>query len=104
MAIYNYVCSIHGAFERRAGYDDSYWPCACGLSSPRQTVYPLTYNIEGRSMPRRDDLASTQEEMGKELKKRGWSADRAIQELRDSKFEKEDGGSYIDTRKMSKTA
>ena len=104
MAIYTYVCPVHGGFEQRAGYDDERWLCTCGLPSPRQAVYLPTFKIEGKSMPRRDDLASTQEEMGKELKRRNWSADRAIQELRDNRVERDDGGLAIDTRKMTKTA
>ena len=45
-----------------------------------------------------------QEEMGKELKKRGWSADRAITELRANKFEDETGQLRIDTTKMTQVA
>ena len=40
--------------------------------------------------------------MGKELKKRDYSYDRAIQEMRDNKFEDETGATRIDTRKMTK--
>ena len=104
MAIYTYVCPVHGGFEQRAGYDDGSWSCACGLSSSRQEVYPLTFKMEGKALPRRDDTASTQEEMRKELKKRNWSADRAIEELRDNRFEDGNGRLAIDTRKMARTA
>lgn len=104
MPIYEYNCPEHGAFERRAGYEDSQQPCGCGLLSSRRAVYPLSFKIEGKSMPRRDDVVSTQEEMHKELRKRGWSADRAIEELRANKFEDETGSLRIDTRKMTQAA
>ena len=60
--------------------------------------------MEGQSMPRRDDIESTQEEYGKEIRKRGWSADRAIEGLRANKFEDETGQLRVDTRKMPQTA
>jgi hypothetical protein len=60
--------------------------------------------MEGQSMPRRDDEWSTQDEMAKELKKKDWSYDRAIEGLRANKFEDETGQIRIDTRKMPQTA
>ena len=45
-----------------------------------------------------------QELYGKEVKKRGWSADRAIAELRANKFEDKTGALRIDTRKMTQVA
>ena len=55
-------------------------------------------------MPRRDDLHSTQDEYQKEIKKRGWSAERSIQELRANRFCDKDGQMRVNTNNMTKEA
>jgi hypothetical protein len=55
-------------------------------------------------MPPRGDVGSIQEEYGKEVKKRGWSAERSVEELRANKFEDPTGQLRIDTTKMTQTA
>ena len=104
MPFYTYHCPDHGAFDKRAGYNDAYTLCICGEPSVRQAVYGLSFVMEGRSMPRRDDVYSTQEEYHKEIKKRGWSADRAVTELRTSKFVDNEGQLRINTATMTQEA
>jgi len=91
-------------FEQRASYDDHTVSCQCGQVAQRSAVYYTAFKIEGQSMPQRDDHESIDAEMKKELNKRNWSADRAIDEMRKAKFEDETGALRIDTRKMSSVA
>lgn len=104
MPFYNYVCPDHGEFEQRAGYGDDAVPCACGQPSPRRAVYPLSFVMEGRSLPRRDDVETVQDEYRKEVAKRGWTAERAVGELRATKFTDAEGQLRVDTRKMTQVA
>jgi hypothetical protein len=75
-------------------------PCVCGQDSPRQSVYTPNVIMAGRSLPRRDDTETVQDECRKELAKKNWTGERAIEELRTKKFTDETGQLRIDTRKM----
>ena len=106
MPTYDYRCATDGLINGlRRGYDDATIDCPlCEGTATRVPVNSIRFTMEGQSMPRRDDIESTQEEYAKEVRKRGWSADRAIDGLRANKFEDETGQLRIDTRKMPQTA
>ena len=70
----------------------------------RLSVYKTNNIIAGQSMPRRDDIESVQEEYHKEVKKRGWTTERAVEELRANRFTDPEGQVRIDTSKMTQTA
>ena len=114
MPVYAYTCSC-GRFEAIRGYDDYTTACPnCGETAERVPVYreqSVIFKGAGFTKsvlpppPQTDDQKwDVQDEMGKELKKRGWSADRAIEELRANKFEDETGALRIDTTKMTQVA
>ena len=104
MPIYDFTCPTHGTFTRRASYEDKEWTHLCGKTGPRAEVYLPTFIMEGRSIPRRDDVESVQDEMKKELLKRNYPGTRAIQEVRDNlkEYHDEPGGKYLDTAGMTK--
>lgn len=105
MPIYDYRCKkCHTTFTRGARYDDVLALCECGEMAQRSPIYMTNNIIAGQSLPRRDDAGSIQEEYGKEVKKRGWSKDRAIEELRANRFTDAEGQMRIDTSKMTQTA
>ena len=110
MATYDYNCPQCGFISSlRRGYDDYSISCpTCGGTAERVPVYySQGLVIRGgpnAPMPRQDDVESTQDEYRKEVRKRGWSADRAIQELRANKITDANDQLRIDTRKMTKTA
>lgn len=81
MPLYDFECNKCGVYEMRAHYEDDIVPCECGSTASRLSVYKINHKIEGQSLPRRDDHDGTREEMGKELKKRGYSFQRAIDEI-----------------------
>ena len=116
MPIYDYNCSGCGRLaDLVRGYDDYTTACpSCGEPAERVPVYHeqgVIFKGAGFTKsvipprPQTDEQRwDVQEEMGKELKKRGWSADRAITELRANKFEDETGQLRIDTTKMTQVA
>ena len=114
MPLYEYICSC-GRFEAVRGYDDYTIACHhCGGTADRVPVYReqnvifkgagFTKSVIPPNPTTDEQKADVQEEMGKELKKRDWSYDRAIQEIRDNKVVDETGAVRLDTRKMTQEA
>ena len=110
MPNYDYRCATCGVINSLTrGYED--YSIDCPLCDGMATRIPV-YRSQGiivrggpnATMPPRNDAQAIQEEYGKEVKKRGWSADRAVEELRSSKFEDSTGQLSIDTTKMTKEA
>jgi hypothetical protein len=75
MPYYNYNCGICGMFEQRAGYDDKFVACSCGLDAERAPFsgVPGIIGFVG-------DGAET-----------GWDGDRAIGFLRSKVREDKEG-------------
>ena len=112
MPRYDYTCTC-GCFEAMRGYDDYTITCPdCGGLAERVSVYPQQGVIvrDGPNAPlppcpqTDPERQEVQELYGKEVEKRGWSADRAMTELRANKFEDETGALRIDTTKMTQEA
>ena len=104
MPIYDFKCSNCGVYELRASYETDIIPCNCGRTATRLSIYSVNHKIEGQSMPRPDDHAGTQEEMGKVLKKKGWGMDRSLEEMRKHRTYDQEGRMFIDTPNLPKEA
>ena len=114
--IYDYTCPSCGRVGGLLrGYEDYTISCPqCGGTAERIPVYReqsvifkgggFTKSVIPPRPTTDEQKWEVQEEMGKELKKRDWSYDRTIQEMRDNKFEDETGAMRIDTTKMTKEA
>lgn len=112
--VYDYDCPGCGRLSDIVrGYDDYTTACpSCGKRAERVPVYQSQGlvvhdgpNAPLPAHPQTDpERQVVQELYGKEVKKRGWSADRAIGELRANKFEDETGALRIDTTKMTQVA
>lgn len=108
MPIYEYDCSC-GRFEAVRSYDDSTIACPrCGGTAKRVPVYRsqglIVRDGPNAPMPPRSDTQTVQEETRKALAKRNWTAERAVEELRATRFTDEQGQLRIDTRKMTQQA
>lgn len=114
MPIYDYHCLGCGRLSDLVrGYDDYTIACpSCSGTAERVPVYisqgVVVHGGPNALLPPRPqttaDHMEVQELYGKEVKKRGWDADRAIRELRANKFEDDKGALHIDTTKMTKVA
>ena len=102
MPFYNYRCPECGSFERRAGYNDGVVLCACGREAGREAVYHTNHIIEGRALP--SDPTEVQNEFFKEVRKRGWSEDRAVTEMRANMIEDNQGRKFLNTKAMTQEA
>ena len=115
MPIYDYTCACGSLFGLIRSYDDDTIPCPnCGNTADRVPVYRdqnvifkgagFTKSVLPPNPTTDEQKWEVQDEMGKEIKKRDWSYDRAIQEIRDNKVVDETGATRIDTRKMTQEA
>src|SRR3990167_6572869 len=101
MPFYDFKCPVCGTFEQRASFDTEVVPCECGRGSSRQSVYKINHKIAGRSLPSQDDGWSVQDELGKDMRKKGWNYDRAMTELRKNRTYDKEGNMSIDTTKIA---
>jgi len=99
--LYRFTCAYCGGFEARAGYDDSSISCVCGKPAKRESVYAINSVIVGQSLPRSDDAISTQQEWFKEVRKAGWSGERAIELMRHNVVEDSQGRKSVDIKAMN---
>lgn len=103
MPLYEFTCQAGHRFERRAGYGTDVASCVCGEPAHRAAFYRQQgIVVEGRSIPPPSDSAAVQEEWFKEVKKAGWTGERAKEELRASIFEDNQGRRYFDTSKLAR--
>ncbi len=94
-------------FEARGGVADAALPCPeCGRQAQRQAVYReqgvIFYGGGFTKATLPPPGADAQAEMGKELRKAGWSVDRAVEEMRANRAEDKEGRTYINTAAMTK--
>ena len=104
MAVYDFTCQAGHEFTRRAGYTDEVALCVCGEPAHRAPFYRTDFVISGRSLPPEPDVKAVQQEWFGELKKKGWTGERAVEGLRKSVIEVKEGRRFIDTGKMPKEA
>ena len=113
MPIYDYNCTCGYLSGLLRGYEDYTIACPkCGKTAERIPVYReqsvifkgagFTKSVLPPRPTTEEQHADVQEEMGKELKKKDWSYDRAIQEIRDNQFVDKTGAKRLDTTKMTK--
>lgn len=110
MPLYEYRCSACGAFDLLAGRDDYAIACPrCGDTADRNPVPSSTGGIiirggPNQPMPPRGDRAAINEEMHKEVRKRGWTTERTVEEMRKNMSIDERGKRSIDMTKMTQEA
>lgn len=109
MPRYDFACPACGTFEAVAGHDDGVLECACGRQARRQAVYSQSVIFRGGGftksvIPPSSEGAYVEQEMSRELTKRGWDEDRAISELRANVIENADGSRSVNTKAMTKEA
>ena len=115
MPVYDYTCSCGRICGLVRNYDDYTIACpSCGKTAERIPVYReqnvifqgpgFTKSVLPPNPVTDEQKWEVQDEMSKELKRRDWSYDRAIQEIRDNKIVDETGAIRLDTNKMTKEA
>lgn len=104
MPVYDFTCQDGHQFTRRAGYSVEVALCDCGEPARRAAFYRPNFVVAGRSLPLATDTKSVQEEWFKEVKKAGWTGERAVEGLRKSVVEDKEGRRFIDTSKMPKVS
>jgi hypothetical protein len=102
MPVYDFTCQAGHEFTKRAGYTDEVAPCACGEPARRAAFYRPNFIVAGQTLPDEPDVKSIQQEWFGEVKKRGWTGERAVEGLRKSVVEDKEGRRFIDTSKMPK--
>ena len=109
MPRYDYCCRECGMFEAVAGYDDRTIACPrCQQTADRNPVpSSVGITIKGgpnQPMPPKGDTAAINGEMHKELKKKGWSVDRTVEEMRKNRTTDSRGRLAINTAALPKEA
>ena len=102
MPVYDFTCQAGHRFTKRAGYDTDVASCVCGEPARRAAFYRPNFVVAGRSLPPEPDVKAVQEEWFKEVRKAGWTGERAVEGLRASVVEDREGRKFIDTSKMPK--
>ena len=74
-------------------------PCQTTLNNSNPNFF-----VAGRSLPPEPDVKAVQQEWFGELKKKGWTGERAVEGLRKSVVEDKEGRKFIDTGKMPREA
>ena len=111
MPIYDFSCSRCRSYynDQYASYEDYSIPCpSCDGTAKRIPVYRnqgiIVHGGPNAPMPPRGDTQAVQEEYAKEVRKRGWTAERSVEELRKTKFTDATGQLRVDTKKLPQTA
>ncbi len=102
--IYDFDCQAGHQFTKRTGYAEEVTRCDCGEPARRAAFYHPNFFVAGRSLPPEPDVKAVQQEWFGELKKKGWSGERAVEGLRKSVVEDKEGRKFNDTGKMPKEA
>jgi len=102
MPTYDYKCKECGTYELRAGLEDSVVVCkTCKGTAERVQVYRQNF-VMSPALP--TTQVEAQGMLDKEMRKIGWTGDRAVEELRGAFQYDEEGRGELDVGKMSKTA
>lgn len=102
MPQYEFICQSCGdCFDLRAGYEDQFWPCACGGIAKRKSIYRQSFITAGATLP--TDPVAVQQEFFKEVRKAGWDGDRSIAALRHNIEEDKQGRKFLNTKKLPKS-
>ena len=108
MPNYDYQCPRCGLqVDLRRGLDEGTIVCPnCNEESATRVAVNLHQGIVLRGgpnapMPDRDNPVAVQEEMARELKGKGWTAERATQEIRDNITTDEKGNKSLNTKGMT---
>ena len=84
MPIYSFRCIVCAKeFDAREGFDSCFVPCQdCGQPAKRAAFNKPNVIMAGASLPDRSDASSTQDELRKEMHKRGWDESRTVDYIR----------------------
>ena len=99
MPIYDFRCGEGHVTEARRGIGTDAIPCLCGRKAKRLFSAPAIKVDGGVSIPASEGYYQN-EANGRQLKKKGWDGDRAIEHLRQNRVETETGWG-IDMRKAN---
>jgi putative FmdB family regulatory protein len=99
MPTYAYRCELcNSAFEEAAGRNDRYILCGCGGTAERRPFTGVPA-IKGETVARAiPDAAYRTEREKRDLKSRGWDADRSLGLIRRHMHEEPDGERTLDVR------
>ena len=109
MPLYDYCCPDCGMFEANAGREAGTTACPQCSNPAKRNPVPSSVGVVIRGgpnqpMPPKGDTVAINEEMHKEVKKRGWNVDRTVEEMRKNRTTDSRGKLAINTAALPKEA